>query len=435
VLLRALDIQKFKKSCFRDIIGFRLWMNNGDSGFSLMKQIIHLDMDAFYASVEQRDRPELRGRPVIVGGSSRRGVVAACSYEARTFGVHSAMPIARAVRLCPEAVLLPVRMSRYREISGKIFHIFGRFTDRIEPLSIDEAFLDVSDCGRLFGPARVVAEAIRALVREETGLAISAGVAPNKFLAKLASESAKPDGLLEVPPEAIDSFLCPLPVSRLWGVGRVTQEKLERLGFRRVDDLRRIGRTELVRLLGSVGDHIFHLAWGRDDRPVETEAEIKSVGHEETFEQDLLDTERIRLEIFSLAERVAARLRKKEFIGRCLTLKIRYSDFVMVTRSETLDRGIDQGPSIFRVAVPLLERTEAGSRPVRLLGLTLSRLERKNTGQQGLFGREESGKLESLESAVDRICERFGTCGVRRGALLEREESIGKKGSDGQNRS
>ncbi|HEY7744728.1 MAG TPA: DNA polymerase IV, partial [Desulfuromonadales bacterium] len=212
----------------------------------MTNSIIHLDMDAFYASVEQRDNPALRGRPVIVGGSPDRGVVSACSYEARPFGVRSAMPMRRAVRLCPEAVVLPVRMARYREVSRQVFAIFARYTDRIEPLSVDEAFLDVTGCERLFGPAAVIAARIRREVREELGLAISAGVAPNKFLAKLASESAKPDGLLEIVPERVDAFLLPLPVERIWGVGAKAAEQLHRLGCRSVADLRRLPEAQLV---------------------------------------------------------------------------------------------------------------------------------------------------------------------------------------------
>ncbi len=382
------------------------------------RSIIHLDMDAFFAAVEQLDNPLLRGQPVLVGGSRERGVVCACSYEARRFGVRSAMGVARALRLCPEAVLLPVRMARYRTVSQEIFAIFRRYTDLIEPVSIDEAFLDVTGSARLFGPGRTIAGRIRREVRLETGLAVSAGIAPNKFLAKLASEGAKPDGLLELSASTIDAFLLPLPVSCLWGVGKITAERLERLGLRSVGDLRQAGPDVLVGHLGNAGAHLFALASGRDDRPVIAGETIKSVGQERTFESDLCSGEELHRELLLLAEGVAWRLRLRQEVGSCLTLKVRYDDFVTVSRSRTLAVGTDHGMTIFALAKELLGRTEAGRRPIRLLGLAIGHLTAQGAGQQELFAAGEHQRLSSLDNAVDSVIERFGSGSIRRGTLL-----------------
>ena len=396
-----------------------------------MRRIIHLDMDAFYAAIEQRDRPELKGTPVIVGGSRERGVVSACSYEARRFGVRSAMPITRAVALCPAATVLPVRMSRYREVSRQVFAIFQKFTDLIEPLSIDEAFLDVTGSERLLGPAEVIAGRIREMVRQETQLAVSAGVAPNKILAKLASEAAKPDGLKEIRPEDVDGFLLPLPVSRLWGVGAVAASRLEAKGVRTVSDLRRMEKDHLLRLFGRWGEQLHALARGVDERPVESEASVKSIGREETFEQDIRKGEELRRELLSLAEEVARRLRRKEVSGRTLTLKVRFADFSAVTRSRTFVGGLDHGPDIFREAEALLARTQAGALPVRLLGISMSQLEERGSGQIELFGEETRRGVQALDQAMDRLRERYGAKGICRGTLLEPRGSEGKKGTDG----
>jgi DNA polymerase-4 len=382
--------------------------------------IIHLDMDAFYASVEQRDHPELQERPVIVGGSLERGVVSACSYEARPFGVRSAMPMRRALRLCPEAVVMPVRMERYREVSRQVFAIFARYTDRIEPLSVDEAFLDVAGCGRLFGTAAQIAARIRQEVRQELGLAISAGVAPNKFLAKLASESAKPDGLLEIAPEGVDAFLLPLPVERIWGVGAKAAERLHRLGCRTVADLRRFPREQLVRLFGVWGERLYSLARGEDERAVEVEQEARTIGAEETFAVDLTDPELLRRQLLAQAEKVAARLRRQGLKGRTVTLKVRYGDFETLTRRLTLAEPTANGMRLYRAGLDLLERTEAGQRPVRLLGLSVGALDSAAPDQGALFPDLESERLADLDRALDRLQERFGAGGVRRASLLDR---------------
>ncbi|RPH86328.1 MAG: DNA polymerase IV, partial [Desulfobacteraceae bacterium] len=255
------------------------------------RRIIHLDMDAFYASVEVLDDPSLKGKPVIVGGDFRRGVVSAASYEARAFGVHSAQPIATARRLCPQGVFLPVRMVRYQEISKKIFSLFSFFTPLVEPLSIDEAFLDITASVRLFGPPEEMARKIKASIRENTGLSLSAGVAPNKFLAKIASALHKPDGLTVVPPEGIRAFLDPLPIGRLWGVGEATRKDLARFNVNTIGDLSRLPLALLEKKFGEHGRRLSELARGIDDREVQTDHEIKSVGQEETFDADLLELE------------------------------------------------------------------------------------------------------------------------------------------------
>jgi DNA polymerase IV len=402
-----------------------------------VRSILHLDLDAFYASVEALDRPELRGKPVIVGGDERRGVVAAASYEARKFGVHSAMPTATAKRLCPQGIFLPVRMSRYSETSDKVFAIYRRFTPLVEPLSIDEAFLDVTGCERLFGSGEEVARKIKAAVREETGLTVSAGVAANKFLAKIASDLGKPDGLTVVPPGREQEFLDPLPVGKLWGVGKVTGETLLRRGIRTIGDLRRASRETLVRAFGANGEHLHELARGIDDRPVETEREAKSVGHEDTYDHDLRDRGAMRRELLSLSDRVSSRLRRAGIQGKTVTLKVKYHDFVQVTRAFTLHDPTDDGGTIYRCCLDLLLETEAGFRPVRLLGISVSKFvpsvparKKDRMEQLGLFGRPRAkdpeprapvdpGKREKLNRAVDRIREKFGPGGIVPGALPE----------------
>lgn len=383
--------------------------------------ILHLDMDAFYASVEQHDAPHLRDRPVLVGGHRRRGVVCAASYEARRFGVHSAMPMAQAIELCPQAVVLPVRMERYKEISCAVFAIFARFTDQIEPLSVDEAFLDVTASRSLFGSGEQIAQQIRSLVREETGLAVSAGVAPNKFLAKLASAAAKPDGLCRVASGEIDAFLLPLPVSALWGVGRVAEEKLSVLGITTVAQLRGLSLAAMEKHFGKNGSHLYQLCRGIDSRPVVCETAIKSVGHEETYETDLRDPSVLRRELLSLSEKVASRLRRKQLQGRRVTIKVKYSDFSTVTRGRTLESGVSNGGTIFQHAIALLGKTDPGQ-PIRLLGITLSALEKLGSGQADLFEDAENERLKRLDQAVDQVRARYGVDRLCKGSLLKSDK-------------
>jgi DNA polymerase-4 len=336
------------------------------------------------------------------------------------------MPMRRAVRLCPEAVVLPVRMARYREVSRQVFGIFARYTDRIEPLSVDEAFLDVAGCERLFGPAAAIAARIRREVREELGLAISAGVAPNKFLAKLASESAKPDGLLEIVPEQVDAFLLPLPVERIWGVGAKAAEQLHRLGCRSVADLRRLPEAQLVRLFGVWGGRLYRLARGEDDRQVEVDQPAKSFGAEETFAADLISREALQRQLLAQAEKVAARLRRQGLEGRVVTLKVRYDDFETVTRRQTLAESTANGLLLYRAGLELLAKTEAGRRPVRLLGLSVGEPEPAAQGQATLFPDERSQRLADLDRTLDRLAERFGASPVRRATLLQNGSEDGE---------
>ena len=337
-----------------------------------VRRILHVDMDAFYASVEQRDDPALRGRPVAVGGKPEsRGVVAAASYEARSFGVRSALPMARAVRLCPHLVIVPPDFARYAAVSQQVFTIFRSVTPLVEPLSLDEAFLDVSEnaWGEPLGVE--VARRIKARIREETALTASAGVAPNKFLAKIASAWKKPDGLTVISPERIERFLQGLPVDALWGVGPVTSRKLRAAGIEKLVDVRGAPAEALEAAVGSYAETLRRMSYGQDDRAVDPNQERKSIGCEETYARDLTDPEAIRKEVAGLAEHCAGALRRKGLRARTVTLKLRYSNFETITRSQTAKPPTDSSEEIAARAVALIEKTEAGRRPVRLLGVTM----------------------------------------------------------------
>ena len=386
------------------------------------KAIIHLDMDAFYAAVEVLDNPPLRGKPVIVGGAQKRGVVSSASYESRRFGVHSAQPITTAMRLCPQGIFLPVRMSRYKEVSNQVFEIFCQFTPLVEPLSIDEAFLDVTGSVELFGPPEEIARMIKRAIVEHIGITVSAGVAPSKFVAKIASDFQKPDGLTVVPEEKVKAFLEPLPIDKLWGVGKVTQEALTLLGVGTIGDLSHLSLEVLESNFGKHGTHLHLLSRGVDDRDVEASQEVKSIGREETFADDLLDMETVRRELLSLATRVSRRLRRHGIAGRTVTLKVKYHDFVQVTRSETFPEVTDDGGEIFRRCCGLLDRTEVGRRPVRLLGISVSHLcAQEEKRQLSLF---QTGvtvpRRKKLHLALDRISEKFGEDGILPGTLFKK---------------
>ena len=385
------------------------------------RAIIHLDMDAFYAAVEVLDNPELKGKPVIVGGGRERGVVSSASYEARKFGVHSAQPIATAIRLCPRGIFLPVRMHRYKQVSQRIFAIFHRFTPLVEPLSIDEAFLDVTGSVRLFGDPVEMAKRIKEQVAAETGLTVSAGVAPSKFVAKIASDLMKPDGITVVPHGRVREFLEPLPIEKLWGVGRATRKTLALLGVQTIGDLRRLSPELLERRLGRHGLHLHLLANGIDDREVNPKREVKSIGGEETYQEDIRDLAVAKREILWLATKVARRLRWHGAAGRTVTLKVKYDDFVQITRSVTLGKATDDGREIYQSCCSLLGRTEVGKRLVRLLGVSVSRLDFSEEGQQlFLFDEAETpDKRQRLNRALDRISERFGDEAVVPGSLRE----------------
>ena len=332
-------------------------------------------MDAFYASVEQRDDPALRGRPVAVGGRpDRRGVVAAASYEARKFGVRSAIPMARAVRLCPELVVVPPDFARYRDISDRVFDLYRSVTPLVEPLSLDEAYLDVTRNSWNEPLATTVARRLKQWIRDETRLTVSAGAAPNKFLAKIASDWDKPDGLTVIPTERVDAFLRRLPVEALWGVGPVTAKRLRAAGVVKLVDVRAADAQLLRRAVGSRIDWLRRLAEGRDDRPVSPNRVVKSSGSEHTYPDDLTEPEVIRREIGEMARRGAAWLERKGLAARTVTIKVRYSDFTTVTRSHSADPATRDAELIVDRATRLLDRTEAGDRPVRLLGVTLHNL-------------------------------------------------------------
>jgi DNA polymerase-4 len=337
-----------------------------------MRRIIHIDMDAFYASVEQRDRPELRGRPVAVGGRpDARGVVAASSYEARTFGVRSAMSMARAVRLCPHLAIVPPDFAKYGSVSTTVFELFRAVTPLVEPLSLDEAYLDVTENMWNEPLAVNVAKRLKQEIRDVTGLTASAGVAPNKFLAKIASGWKKPDGLTVVAPERVEAFLQKLPVEALWGVGPVTAARLRGIRLERLVDVRRADPEELRRTVGSYADWLIDLAHGIDNRPVEPFRPRKSVGTENTFTEDLSDRDRIGREIANMAREDADWLERKNLYARTVTIKVRYGDFTTITRSDTRVPATRDDSAIAERAVAMLDRTEAGTRPVRLLGVSL----------------------------------------------------------------
>jgi DNA polymerase-4 len=385
-----------------------------------VKQIIHLDMDAFYASVEILDNPAFRGQPVIVGGPKQRGVVSAASYEARKFGVHSALPMAVAMRLCPQGVFLPVRMPRYKEISDQIFEIFLRFTPLVEPLSLDEAFLDVTTSIRLFGPAEEIAKQIKNQVQKEIGLTVSAGVAPSKVVAKIASDINKPDGLTIVPEGNVQQFLDPLPIEKLWGVGKMTQKDLFLLNVKTIGDLSRLPKDLLRRRFGQQGLQLYFLSKGIDDREVQPERIIKSIGREETFPEDILAKEKAGKEVLILSQRVARRLRRHGKAGRTITLKVTYDNFTHITRSLTLPAATDDGGEIYQVALDLLEKTEIGKRPVRLLGIYLSHLAKPGEGQLLLFDQtNEIKKRGRLNQALDAIQDKYGDLAIVPGSLVE----------------
>ncbi|RPI59994.1 MAG: DNA polymerase IV [Planctomycetaceae bacterium] len=380
------------------------------------RQIIHVDMDEFFAAVEKIDRPELAGKPLLVGGAAdKRGVVATASYEARAFGCHSAMPMAKAVRLCPQAIVLPVRGQRYGEISDSIFDIFHRFSPLVEPLSIDEAFLDVTGCQRLLGPAEEIARKIKQAVRTEIGLTASLGVAPNKFLAKLASDLKKPDGLVVIRPAEVQALLDNLPVTKLWGVGPAAAKLFTRLNVRTIGQLRRVGLDVMKSTFGSSGEHFWDLAHGRDDRSVEPDSQAKSIGHEDTFAVDIGDLDDLRRVLLGQVEQVGRRLRRHELKARTVTLKLRYGDFTTLTRSRTMPTATSTTAALWQAAEELFTAWAGKDfRPLRLLGMTASNLG-TGSGQLSLFDQAQADKQEKLDKTLDDITNRFGNKAVRRG--------------------
>jgi DNA polymerase-4 len=381
--------------------------------------ILHVDMDAFFASVEVARRPELRGRAMIVGGTGSRGVVVAATYEARRYGIHSAMPMSRALRLAPDVVVVPPDHRHYAEVSGSVMELFTAITPLVEPLSLDEAFLDVSGARRTHGSPRQIAETIRAQVFDEQAITCSVGVAPTKFVAKLASTQCKPDGLLVIPADRVISFLHPLPVGALWGVGQRTEEQLHRLGLRSVADIAHTPRQTLVRALGQAsGAHLHDLAWGRDERRVSTHERERSIGAEETFPRDVDDPEVILAELLRLSEKVGARMRRAGFSGSTVSIKVRFADFTTITRAHTRKVPTDTSREIFHEARALFRALRLDRARIRLVGVRVEGIvESDEVEAQLVLGAPERGWREA-EEAVDRLADRFGRGSVRPARLL-----------------
>ena len=427
---------------------------------------MHVDMDAFFASIEQLDHPEYKGHPVIVGGLSSRGVVATCSYEARKFGVHSAMPISRAKKLCPDGIYVYPRMDRYKEVSHQIFSIMKEFTPYIEPLSIDEAFLEVSGMSTMYSGPKALGRAIKNRVYEQTGLIISAGLAPNKFLAKLASDLDKPDGLVVIPYGREKDILAPLPIKRIWGVGPHTEKRLKAGGFHLMRHIQALpDERSLIPIVGNQARRIWELANGIDERPVEIDRKIQSIGAEETYEEDLVDGSAIELEFRYFANRLSKRLRKRSLLGHTVSIKVRYDDFTTVSRQKRLDTPSDHEHVFFETALLLWNKlmqdktskqpkgtkkdvealgatTKVKSRnvnnngfnysnskgivfmdppgPIRLLGLTVSGLDEEVPMQDSLFESPRNENENKLAGVLDSLESKFGETAVMSGALWQR---------------
>jgi len=379
--------------------------------------ILHVDMDAFFASVELLDHPELVGRPVIVGHRSARSIVTAATYEARKFGVNSALPMAIALRRCPDAIVLEPHFDRYQHFSSMVMEIFDEVTPLVERLGIDEAFLDVAGARTVFGSPLRVAELIRSRVRAETGLVCSVWAASTKFVAKLASGLSKPDGLLVVPADETVELLHPLPISKLWGVGGKTEEVLRGRGLHTIGDVARASRETLVRAVGEAGaDRLHDLSWGIDPRRVHTRAEEKSVGHEMTFETDITDPSVIRTELLRMSNMVAVRLRKAGLVGRTVVLKLRFGDFTTITRSKTIGEPTDLGRRIYEEVREVYEALGKQDAPIRLVGVRAEQLQETATTQFGLW--DESEGWREAEDVMDAASAKFGRGAVKPARLL-----------------
>lgn len=388
----------------------------------MFRQIIHVDMDAFYASVEIRECPELAAKPVIVGGrANARGVVSAANYIARRYGVHSAMPTATALRLCPKAVVLPPRHSFYADISQQIHAIFQRYTPQIEPLSLDEAFLDVTASIRLFGSAPEIGHAIKEAILDELGLVASVGIAPNKYLAKLAGDVEKPDGFVVVKEEEIERFLAPLPVGRIWGVGKVAAKIFDKLGIKTIGQLRAYSPQLLQQHFGASSEHFLLLAQGIDERPVISEHEAKSVSNETTFAVDISNEEVLLEWLHALTEQVTQRLRGQGLKGRTVQLKIRLADFTTLTRSHSMEKPSDVTANVWKIVRELFyNRLPRPLPPVRLVGVGVTNFTEKAQGAQpDLFDEVEEGRQKKLDQLLDSMQSRFGRSVVRRGKRPE----------------
>lgn len=379
--------------------------------------ILHVDMDAFYASVAELDHPELRGKPVVVGAGVR-GVVLSANYAARKFGIRAAMPVGRAQRMAPQAIFVAPEHHRYAEISERVMAIFGDITPLVEPISLDEAFLDITGALRLLGSPREIATRIRARVHEEEGITCSVGIAPNKFLAKLASQQCKPNGLLEIEEEKIIDFLHPLPASAMWGVGPKTGEALARLGLHTIGDIAHTPRNTLIRALGdATGSSLYELAWGNDFRSVEVDEPDKSISAAETFAYDLDNPEEILREFLRLTEKAASRLRERNLFAKTISIKVRFSDFSTINRSKTLSQPIDSTHDIYEVVRTLYRALKIERARLRLVGVALENLHDESY-EQMVLGAREKGWREA-DSAIDRARARFGRSSVRPGRLIK----------------
>ena len=382
--------------------------------------ILHVDMDAFFASVAERDNPELKGKAVVIGMGAR-GVVSAANYEARKFGIHSAMPVGRARRLAPHAIFLPVDMARYQEVSEHVMEIFHSFTPWVEPISLDEAFLDVTGSQKLLGTGCEIAVAIRKKVEEQEGITCSVGIAPSKFIAKLASAHCKPNGMLEITSDRILTFLHPLPIQAMWGVGPKTAETLERLGLRTIEDIAKLPRTTLIRALGEAnGASLYELAWGRDYRDVTPEEPDRSISAAETFPQDLDSPEEILTEFLRLTERASARLRDRDLFAKTISIKVRFADFSTINRSKTLPLPIDSTHDVYEVVKGLYKGLRIERARLRLVGVSLENLS-EGAPHQMMLGEREIGWRQA-EVAMDQARARFGKGSVRPARLISAGE-------------
>ena len=388
---------------------------------TVKQTIIHCDMDAFYASVAELDDPSLRGKPVVVGAGIR-GVVLSANYPARKFGIRAAMPVGRAKRMAPNAIFVTPDHHRYAEISAKVMEIFESFTPYVEPLSLDEAFMDVTGAQKLLGSPREIGQAIRKRVHDECGITCSVGIASNKFIAKLASGHCKPNGLLEIPDDRVISFLHPLPVRDLWGVGPKTAEQLERLGLHQISDIANTPLETLKRALGdATGEHLYELSWGRDFRTVVVDDPEQSIGANETFSYDMDEPEAILREYLKLTERASTRLRNRNLFAKTISITVRFADFKTITRSKTLPLPISSTHEIYQVVKDLYEALKLDRARLRLVGVSLSNL-RDDAPEQLMLGQREKGWREA-ESAVDKAAARFGERSVRPARLYKPKKS------------
>ena len=382
--------------------------------------IVHVDMDAFYAAVEQRDNPELQGKPVIIGGRNpkSRGVVSTCSYEARKYGIHSAMPLQQAYQRCPDGIYLAGNMGKYEEASRKIRNIFHRFTPMVEPLSLDEAFLDIQGCEKLFGSPVEIGLKIKDAIKNELDLVASVGVAPNKFLAKLSSDLDKPDGFVVITGEQIEEKVWPLPIKRLWGVGKKTEEFLLSRGIKTIGMLAKLDPAVLKSSLGKVGLDLYKLAHGQDYRKVEPATKAKSVGNEITFKEDTSSKEFLETTLLELSEQVGRRLRKSNRLGRTVSIKLRYSNFKTITRSKTLARNTNSTQTLYETGIELLRKTGLNNKSFRLIGLSVSNLINEDQQQLSLFEQNDSLHSDTLTKIMDDLKDKFGEDAVTRARLI-----------------